>query len=146
MRLGVAGELDVSQYANATLKEVASAIDRLKKKQGPTAATAIKTRERKDKPTWVRNFVVKPVIEELTRAALKGEAGEWEETNMLILSEPNEQDIAGTLGRQLAGKGAGVKFTLFEDARVHGLSGNDEFTDFIAVLPRIPEAPGLDNG
>ncbi|MEN8262910.1 MAG: type I polyketide synthase, partial [Nitrospirota bacterium] len=145
MRLGVAGETDVSKYANATLKEIADVFDQLKKDRSVPAESVSAAEVKTDKPSWVRNFVVKPVVQELSPVDLKGEANNWKESKVLILSEPEEQSIARTLSKQLINHGAEVYTALFEDIRIQGLSGNDKYTGYIAILPRASNQVGLNS-
>lgn len=142
MRLGVAGNMDVSRYANATIKEVANTLETLKKGQGLTSTQVRSQESRTERSEWVRNFVFKPVIEELPEE----EKGDWQGKNVLVLSELEESRLARVLEKQLAQEGAQVQVKLYKDAGSQESYSNDQHTVLIAILPGTPRKAELDKG
>ena len=67
--LGLAGEIDPSQYSNSRLAEVRDQLGALRKHKGPVPqeiSPAVQLAHRESRATWVRNFVVEYRAEELT--------------------------------------------------------------------------------
>ncbi len=70
----VAGDIDVSQYANSTVAEIAAAFDGFVAAKGQPAAPEPKAADKPAWPTWVRNFAVAYVEEELKPAGTRQDA------------------------------------------------------------------------
>ncbi len=136
-RLGIAGELDPSQVANATLDEVSDHLAALARPaETSQAAPAHKTS--KQLPTWVRNFVV-DCVEEAPQAADPAAPTSWTGRKVLVLSEVEEIDVAEAVRDRLAGDGARVVCRAFDNVPGEGpVEGN--YNALIAILPREKRA------
>jgi len=128
-RLGIAGEMDPSQFANATLQEVADNLAELARPEETSGAGARKAAA-KALPTWVRNFVV-DYVEEAPEA--DASPADWTGQKVLVLSEDEEYDVAEAIRDRLVG--ARVVCRGFDSMPGEGpVEGN--YSTLIAVLPR----------
>jgi acyl transferase domain-containing protein/pimeloyl-ACP methyl ester carboxylesterase len=132
---------DPSEFANATLNEVAQALaaaasagaagQSAAAPHGPAGVDALAGR-----PSWVRNFVIEHVERPLPPAEPATLAG----ANVVILSEPRDLDVAEAIAAACRARGGAVRTAAFAEADVvdSGL-----FSHIVAVLPRAadPEAP-----
>jgi len=130
-RLGIAGELDPSQFANATLQEVVDNLAELARPE-ETSGVSVRKSAAKTLPTWVRNFVV-DYVEEAPGADAEASPADWTGQKVLVLSEDEEHDVAEALRDRLAG--ARVVCRGFDSMPGEGpVEGN--YSTLIAVLPR----------
>ena len=130
-RLGIAGEMDPSLFANATLQEVADNLAELARPEETSGAGARKSAA-KALPTWVRNFVV-DYVEEAPEADAEASPADWTGQKVLVLSEDEEYDVAEAIRDRLAG--ARVVCRGFDSMPGEGpVEGN--YSTLIAVLPR----------
>lgn len=158
-RLGVEGLLDPSNFANATLAEIAAVLQQLIEKQKPSIKSqpvqsslkvSTTTALASESIPWVRDFIVEYVPEETPVLPASSQEDNWETTNMfevdnwsntniLIMSEVEEADFVEILQQELLDQGARVQAVTFEEAGDRSLIHSIEFTHFIAVLPRLPK-------
>ncbi|WP_414575509.1 SDR family NAD(P)-dependent oxidoreductase [Anabaena sp. CCY 9402-a] len=160
--IGVAGLIDPTTLANATIQEVAEALRMaapdsnnnheaattvfnganvaLSEAVGVALREAIGAKQLTDAPqqqTQVRDYIVRAVVEEFTPVTLgKHSEEKWQIANVLILCESSEQEIAESLYHQLYSRGSQVQTVSFTEARTQTLIESVDFTHFIAVLPR----------
>ncbi len=136
--LSVAGDVNVSRYANSTLAEVAEVLNQLKSEQEEKVGSISEQDIETGYMPWVRNFVVKPVEEGLTGYAYGESTRDWTGEKVLIISEPDDQEIIKAMQDMLTIKGAEVRTELFEHVLYQGIQGKFDYTHFITVLPRKP--------
>ncbi|MFH1216417.1 MAG: SDR family NAD(P)-dependent oxidoreductase [Pseudomonadota bacterium] len=142
-RLDVAGDIDVSQYANKTVAETAAAFDELIMAKGNSAAAEPKKSVKTAWPTWVRNFRIAYVNEPLPSPGAMKHARDWRGKNVLILCRTDERDLAETLGNHFAGQGALTDVFEYEE-----LSKNDQFPPkdssiLIGIQPKTAGGAGI---
>jgi NAD(P)-dependent dehydrogenase (short-subunit alcohol dehydrogenase family)/acyl carrier protein len=144
-RLGIAGQIDPAQFANATLGEIAQILAQ-HRQPSLTSSVAVTAPSVKATSPWVRNFVVEYVPQE--PISLDGEVEEnWETANLfaeddwklahvLVVAESTEKDWVQALTKTLETQGAKVESVtyeaLIETQKIH----NPQYTHFIAILPR----------
>ncbi|MBE9048954.1 SDR family NAD(P)-dependent oxidoreductase [Nostocales cyanobacterium LEGE 11386] len=157
-RVGVEGLIDPSNFANATLAEIATVLQQLTEKQKPSVQPQPVQPSLKVSTTlpvsesipWVRDFVVEYVPEEKPVLPASSQEDNWETTNMfevdnwsnaniLIMSEVEEADFVEILQQEFLSQGARVQAVTFEQVGDRSLIHSVEFTHFIAVLPRSPK-------
>ncbi|WP_256871718.1 type I polyketide synthase [Nostoc sp. TCL26-01] len=160
--VGVAGLIDPTTLANATIQEVAEALRAatpesngnghyetaaknesnvvLKEAVGVALREAIALKTLTDdqqQPAQVRDYIVQAVPEEFTPVTLgKHSEEKWQTANVLILCEAGEQEIAEILSGQLSDRNSQVQTVSFTEARTQALITSSDFTHFIAILPR----------
>lgn len=139
--VGVQGQLDPSKFTNATLVEIADALQisqlegTLDLVNSANTATETKILPRLGRKSWVRNFIVEYVPQAAPAIPLSQSRDNWKTANALILCEPNENGMAEALCNELKSRGARVQTTSF--ALAHSLSFvNREFSHCIAILPQ----------
>lgn len=155
-RVGVEGLLDPSNFANATLAEIATVLQKLIEQQKPSiqpqpiqqsVKVSTTTLPISESIPWVRDFIVEYVPEETPVLPASSQEDNWETTNMfevdnwstsniLIMSEVEEADFVETLQQELLSQGARVQAVTFAEVGDRSLIHSIEFTHFIAVLPR----------
>lgn len=144
-QLGIEGQIDPSNFANATIAEVVEALQELiqssnHQQRSPLAAS---TNHVNSRNPWVRNFIVEYVAEagdKITQSEANSylfSVDNWAVAQVLIVFEPEEVDVVETLQTQLQQRHAQVKTTNFVE--VKKLISGTNFTHFIAVLPRTPK-------
>lgn len=135
-KLGIAGKLDPSEHANASLSTIAELLETLAgpRQISPSPAVEVKPKATTGRPSaWVRDFAVVPVPE--TMSEQPSESG-FIAGGALILSKESERDIAEALSKHLNGKGLQTSVASFSDPA----PGDGRFSNFIAVLPRLPNS------
>ena len=148
---GVAGKVDPSTLANASLQEISDAIRSAmptehetskEEKLVPTSLEPISTQKL---IPWVRNFIVEYIPETaLVTAEQKWdnanlfETDHWKTANVLIISEPEEADLVEALGNEFHSRGAKVQAATFVEVRERSLIESVDFSHFITILPRNP--------
>ena len=132
-RLGIAGQSDPAQFANATLQEIADALAELAGSAGPGGRPG-QGAKAKSKPTWVRNFVVEHV-EEPQNTEASSNAGDWAGEKVLVLRENEENEVADALQQRMAHDGAKVDCRAFDSLTDEEPIG-DQYTAMLAILPR----------
>ncbi len=152
---GVAGKVDPSTLANATLQEIVDAVREVTQSGNeasdnravPTETVKVSVEE---PIPWVRNFIVEYVAEEAPVTAGDSQTENWETANMfdvdnwetanvLLISEPDEAEVVEELGNELQGRGARIQTATFVEMGDRALIHSVEFTHFIAILPRTPK-------
>lgn len=144
-RAGVEGQIDPSNFANATLAEIAQILEKLagQNQQPNTVSTPISAQS----TPWVRNFVVEyqaevapPIVcgEENWETANLFAVDDWKTANIVMVCEPTEINWVEAIRRQLQEKGAEVKVVTFAELKEQALIEQPEYTHFIAILPRNP--------
>jgi acyl transferase domain-containing protein/acyl-CoA thioesterase FadM/acyl carrier protein len=145
-RAGVAAaKLNVAEYANATLEEVAALLDNKPEQQ----------QEEKDAdsvgyPGWARDFtqqyLPEPLLQDISEEVLENrkEENSWDQEKVLILSEVTEQQLADQLCLTLQQFSAKVEAVSFAEARQKNASLLHGFTCVIALLPEQGENNALD--
>ncbi|RJX28815.1 MAG: SDR family NAD(P)-dependent oxidoreductase [Desulfurivibrio sp.] len=140
---GVAGDMDVSQYANSTVAEIAAAFDGFIVAKGQPAAAEPEVAAKAVWPTWVRNFAVAYVEEELTpsetRQAARGRLGE----RLLILCRAEERGLAESLREHFAGLGAQAEVLEYEEVLRNEQVGQNGYTTFIGIQQKTTGKAGL---
>ncbi len=135
-QVGVQGQIDPSKFANATLVEIADAVQSqlessLARVNGENTVNETKILPRQERKSWVRNFIVEYVPQ--AAPALVGQSKDiWKTVTALILCEPNENGIAEALCNELKNRGAWVQITSF--AQAHSSLVN-RVSHCIAILP-----------
>lgn len=129
--LGVPGQIDPSRFANATLSEIADSLEKYRSKNNKNTDVKSQNRLKRDKKTWVRNFIVECV----PQIPLKEVEANWQTANVLIIAEREESTLAEALCCQLDRRGGRVKLVSFD--RVFQQSPvSEEFSHIIALLPQ----------
>ncbi len=144
-RAGVAAaKLNVSEYANATLEEVAALLDNEPAQQDQVDAGAEDDALRY--PGWVRDFTLQYLPEPLPEKILeeREEQASWYQKKVLILFEATEQQLAEQLAASLQHFLAKVECVSFAEARQRTDSLLTRFTCVIALLPEQEENRTLD--
>ncbi|MFY9580558.1 MAG: SDR family NAD(P)-dependent oxidoreductase, partial [Gaiellaceae bacterium] len=138
-RLGIA-ETDVpepSTFANASLGELAEALGQVSRgAPGAGHPTAARTADSafENRPSWVRDFVVEWVDDDLDPEGAADLTG----AVALILAEPNDDEPAAAVGAAFERSGATVTRARFSEAR-EGELLDDGLTHVVALLPRHPD-------
>lgn len=160
-QIGVEGQVDPAYFANATLAEVAEALEQLasSSKLGHSEqADAIASEPSgnqppkmmmpmDESPAWVRNFVVDYVVEDA--ASISQQEQEWQNTHLfqkddwrtaqvLIVAASEAVDMVGEFSTILQQQGAKVQVVSFVEMSQRSLGQSSDFTHFIAILPRHP--------
>ena len=164
-QIGVEGQVDPAYFANATLAEVAEALERLasfssklvQTSEQPEATVSdpsvnrvpqMLTLPADESPAWVRNFVVEYVAEDA--ASISSQEEEWQNTHLfprddwetaqvLIVAASSEADVVRGFSDVLQQKGAKVQVVSFVEMNQRSLIQSPDFTHFIAILPRHPQ-------
>ncbi|HAK59113.1 MAG TPA: hypothetical protein DCO77_01850, partial [Nitrospiraceae bacterium] len=136
MRLGLAGNINAAQFANARLSEIAATLARLGKEGEKQAEEKPETAApAHSEKTWVRNFIVQYVPEPLPVRSTTHQDATWDASRVLIMSDESESVLARTLKSELAANGAEAQTLFFSEAL--GLLEKDiPFTHYITILPR----------
>ncbi|MEI2583443.1 SDR family NAD(P)-dependent oxidoreductase [Scytonema sp. PRP1] len=154
---GVAGRLDPSKFANATLTEVADALEQLFQEGSilnqpeqlalstpnttngkaipaskPASLTSL------EEKSWARNFIVQYVAEEAQATPTASQQNQWQTANVLILCTPKQASVAEALHQDLQSRGARVQIKPFAEAQEQPLTSSVDFSHLIAVLPQVP--------
>ncbi len=154
---GVAGRLDPSKFANATLTEVADALQQLCQEGSilnqpeQLASSTPKTTNSKailatkpasltslEENSWARNFIVQYVAEEAQATPTQRQQNQWQTENVLILCTSKQASVAEALHKELQSRGARVQIKLFAEVYEQPLADSVDFSYFIAFLPQIP--------
>lgn len=128
IKYDVAGKIEPAGLANGTIAEIGAAIRKAIADSESPSLDKIKEK------TWVRNFAVNPVPEPLSEDII--EKVNWSQANCLIACEPQEIEIADSLGQLLQDRGCQVQVVSFEKAGESTQTNLDEFSHLIAILPR----------
>ncbi|XOF34006.1 MAG: SDR family NAD(P)-dependent oxidoreductase [Candidatus Electrothrix sp. YB6] len=125
-----AAKLNVPEHANATLQELTDLLGK--------AATqdSTETKEEAQYPAWVRDFTIRYSPEPLPAETASGKNTVRKNEQVLILSEPEEQELAGHLEQYFIRSSAKAECALFADVRASSSSFLHRFTTIIALLPR----------
>jgi enediyne polyketide synthase len=151
-RLGAAGALDATRFANSSLREIAVALVEVLPASHPRAKTSTSSSQASPPPrpmqpidddlsfvsryeTWTRNFVVR--AEPTPRQAEKGALG-LADAIFLIFFDPRDREPADALSAEIAARGGRAERIAFDDAARAVLQRDSRFTYQIAVLPRLP--------
>jgi enediyne polyketide synthase len=156
-RVGVPGRLDPSKFANATLTEVADALQQLFREGSlfnqpeqlvsstpkttnsksilATQSVSLTSQEEK---SWARNFIVQYVAEEIRATPSANQQNQWQTANVLILCTSKQSRVAEALHKELQSQGACVQIKLFAEVYEQSLADSVNFSHFIAFLPQIP--------
>jgi enediyne polyketide synthase len=154
---GVAGRLDPSKFANATLTEVADALQQLcqeasilnqpqqlasslpKTTNGKAIfATKSASLTNQEENSWARNFIIQYVAEEAQATPTASQQHQWQTANVLILCSSKQSRVAEALHKKLQSHGARVQIKLFAEVYEQSLADSVDFSHFIAFLPQIP--------
>ncbi|NEO45562.1 MAG: SDR family NAD(P)-dependent oxidoreductase [Moorea sp. SIO4A3] len=145
--VGVSDQIDPSNFANASLGEIAQTLEKLAEQQQSPQPNSAPIPMANESTPWVRNFVVEYLAEEAP--PLVSEEENWETANLfavdnwttakiLIVCEPTEVNWVEPICRQLDENGAQVEIVTFAELIEQRLVEQPELTHFIAVLPRNP--------
>jgi enediyne polyketide synthase len=154
-RLGVAGVVDATRFANSSLSEIAGALGEAVRARHPTPTAAAPTRTAPTPvidddlsfvtryPTWTKNFVVRAMesprdVEQRRGADLTG-------TAFLILYDARDREIVDALSSEIVARGGVAEGASFDAPTRPALQLDARFTHQIAVLPRVPgeSAPAI---
>ncbi|GAX44303.1 beta ketoacyl-acyl carrier protein synthase [Tolypothrix sp. NIES-4075] len=134
-QVGVEGKLDPSQFANATIADIATAIREAQEVYPdaqikstiftPTSGSKIDSTS-----NWVRNFSIEYVPKEAPQCKQE----DWQSANVLIVADTEQAEVVKALREQLFSVGADVKTVSYSTLLQEGFS--DSFSHKIAVLPR----------
>ena len=136
-KLGIAAtQIDVAEYANASLAEIAEVLEKACDDQaGQNAASDTEKPSPAKYPLWVRDFTIAYSPEPLA-ASRRAEHVSQQSEKILILSEPAEQRLAEQLKRRFADAASVVECASFAEVRLAAASFSDRFTTVIVLLPR----------
>ncbi len=146
-RVQVAGRLDPSQFANATLTEIANALQQLYLEENtlehsqPSVAKIAKSATKPSTLTsfgqksWARNFIIQYAIEEAQAGLNESQQNHWKTANVLILCTPEQGTVAEALQKDLQSRGAQVHVKAFAEAN-EALTNSVDCSHFIAFLPQ----------
>ncbi|MBU4261438.1 MAG: SDR family NAD(P)-dependent oxidoreductase [Proteobacteria bacterium] len=135
--LHVAGDMEVSQYANKTVAEIAAAFDGLIMAKGKSAAAEPKAPGKAAWPAWVRNFAVTYVKEALSLPETIKHARDRQGEKVLILCRAAERALAENLGEHFAGQGALSDVLEYEEALQNNQLAEQDYTTFIGIQPKM---------
>ena len=127
--LGEDAAPDPSTFANATLAEIAAALQAAAG-GAPVAGGRTGDAAFEGRDSWVREFVVEYVEGDLGER--RGE--DLSTAKALVLYEPDDADAAEAVGEAFRGRGADVRAVPFAEAEE--LAGDESLTHVVAVLPR----------
>ena len=155
-QFGVAGKIDPASMANATIQEIAEAIQVIIP-QSSNSSNGVKANSNgshpearsqtqlsvqipeSDRKPRVRDYIVKTVAEASTPVAFgKHPEENWQTANIIILCETNEVPIAEALSKKLRNQGAKAQTLSFATAQAQGVIDSKDFTHFLVVLPQKP--------
>lgn len=143
-QVGVAGELDSSTLANATLANVITALQNAQpvaqpKIQGvspvpttPELSPQDSSQKLEEISSWVRNFAVEYVPQD----APQREPEDWSQAKVLIVAPEAESPVAKALGEQLLSQGAEVEKVTYKKVLANETSFHISFSHYLAVLPQ----------
>ncbi|MBW4435287.1 MAG: SDR family NAD(P)-dependent oxidoreductase [Pelatocladus maniniholoensis HA4357-MV3] len=147
-RVQVPGRLDPSQFANATLTEIANALQKLDSEastlehsqpnvpQAPKSSTKPSTLASLGQKSWARNFNIEYAIEEAQANLNDSQQNHWKTANVLIFCTPEQGTVAEALQKELQSRGAQVHVKVFAEAN-EALINNIDCSHFIAFLPQV---------
>ncbi len=147
-RAQVPGRLDPSQFANATLTEIANALQKLYSEastlehsqpsvpQAPKSATKPSTLASFGQKSWARNFSIEYAIEEAQASLSDSQQNHWKTANVLILCTPEQGTVAEALQKELQSRGAQVHVKAFAEAN-EALTNSIDCSHLIAFLPQV---------
>ncbi|WPD24620.1 MAG: SDR family NAD(P)-dependent oxidoreductase [Candidatus Electrothrix scaldis] len=131
-RAGVsAAQLNIAEYANATLQEVSDLLG----KEDPYPDKQVVQGESSRYPGWVRDFTLQYLPEPLPAAQLDGQEILRQGEEVLILFEPAEQELAEQLQHALQPITSEVQLVSFPEARQSLASLLNRFAWVVALLP-----------
>ncbi|MCJ7603517.1 MAG: SDR family NAD(P)-dependent oxidoreductase [Desulfobulbaceae bacterium] len=142
-RLDVAGDIDVGQYANKTVAEIAAGFDEFIMAKGKPAAAEPKISVKAAWPTWVRNFKVTYVKEALSSSETMKDARDRQGEKVLILSRPDERDLAESLGEHFTRQGALADVLGYEESLEKDQLFEKGYTTFIGIQPKTARGSGI---
>ena len=157
-QVGVEGQVDPSAFANASLAEVAVALEQLVgsgsaaatqtidvASQGSKGVTAAAMPVEEEAVTsWVRNFIVEYMPEESDALSSQEEGWQntnlfaidnWTAANVLIVTAEPDVELVNGLSQELSQRGATVQTIDFAKMGERSLIESTEFTHFMAVMP-----------
>ena len=153
-QLGVAGQIDPAQFANATLGEIAEILAKHSQSLGTDNPSPVPTAPSlaSSSSPWVRNFVVEYSPEEaIELPAEERENWEtanlfaydnWPEAHILIVAESEETDWVQMLEKHWQDKGAMVEKITYEEMARQGGIQNPKYTHFLGILPQKARGHG----
>lgn len=134
----VQGLLDPAKLAQSTIHEVASAITEAKKGSAGALSSLSNIQQlianiekSSGSKTWVRNFIIEPVREEL---AQQPSPESWKIDSVLILHEENDRSLVEEIGQRLQKNGGIIHSATFSTSANAPLK--EDYSVVIGVLPR----------
>jgi len=159
----VAGKVDPASMANATIKEIASAIEMVMPQSGhdivsngitapvstqartETSAQVSTTTSERDRKARVRDYIVQTIPEESTPVAFgKHPEEKWQTAQVVILCETAEIPIAEAVCEKLSSLGAQTQIFSYAEAKAYSVIDSIDITHFIAVMPHQSSSLLLD--
>ncbi|MGI2903112.1 SDR family NAD(P)-dependent oxidoreductase [Tolypothrix sp. VBCCA 56010] len=134
-QVGVEGKLDSSQFANATIADIATAINEAQEVYSESSISTPTSGSKIDSTSnWVRNFS----IEYVPKEAPQRKQEDWQSANVLIVADSEQDEVVKALREQLLSVGADVKTVSYSTLLQRGFT--DSFSHKIAVLPQTISA------
>jgi enediyne polyketide synthase len=134
--------LDLEPLKDRSLRQIASILNRMTKEQTQSGFPDVPkgllgTRMHHLEP-WVRYFhleMVETPFPQLPEGWGKRREDDWQNVNALILNDQDGTDVGESLHRAFLKRGAQVRMTSFEEAVIHKLNHDPEFSMLVAILP-----------
>jgi len=135
-QVGVSGELDPSQFANATIAEIAKTLQEAldssqpqltARQTKPKTIKSITTAPIPEEASWVRNFKVDYIAQEKTNSVLEN----WSLAKVLIVCDRVDSSFVTNLAAELKKQKAKVNIFTYQDLE-QDLAG---YTHYFAFLP-----------
>ncbi len=147
LKMGIEAQVDLSLLANATLKEVAIALQEIQETGSFSAADAVHTiaaSATEVKPPWVRNYVIEYLLEPAEerieqsqeQTKFKFPQDDWANAEVLIVTETKDQPWVESLNEELIYKGAQVEIANLQQTEV---LDSKNYSHIINILPSASE-------
>jgi acyl transferase domain-containing protein/NAD(P)-dependent dehydrogenase (short-subunit alcohol dehydrogenase family) len=157
-RLGVAGAIDATRFANSTLSEIAGGLVEAVRAKQPKPDRGVVSRQETPAPevtpqadddlsftsryaTWTRNFVVRAIATPRDKGPIGSERSHGVDlagTVILILFDAGEHVLVDVLSAEIVARGGVTERVAFDDTSRSSLEADERFTHRLAVLPRVP--------
>jgi acyl transferase domain-containing protein/acyl-CoA thioesterase FadM len=151
-RIGVAGAIDATRFANASLKDIAAALVALLPESQPKAVVSTPSPSAGLSPqsaspignglsfvsryaSWTRNYIVRALP---TPRAGSGREADMTDAVFLVLFDPRDREPADALCAEIVARGGRAEPTPFDATTLAALQRDSRFTHRVAVLPRLP--------
>ncbi len=126
-KCGVAGKIDPSTFANATIADVVVALEQVKTMNQVQVNQAAQNRQVEAPNSWVRNFTVEYIAQDAPYCAVEN----WSVAKVLIVSDRPQDPLTKALAAQLLSLNAVVEQCTYDQGLLPG-----SFSHYLAVLPQ----------